>query len=147
MNRLIPAIATACFALASVVHAQAPSGDGKGPMARGGEHGVMKPCSQEPDPAKCEANRKAMRENMKAAHQACENKPDRRACMTEQYCAKSPDPAKCQMQAKERQAKMSKHMDERQKMHEACNGKRGEELGKCLHEQREKLGLGHHRRG
>ncbi len=33
-------------------------------------------------------------------------------------------------------------MDEHQKAAEACTGKRGEELGKCLHEQREKSGRG-----
>ena len=102
----------------------------------------MKPCSQEPDPAKCEATRKQMRENMKASHEACKDKPDRRACMTETMCAKSPDRAKCMADGKERHARMSKRMDERQQMHEACNGKRGEELGKCLHEQREKSGRG-----
>ena len=125
-----------CGSLA--VNAQAPGGPGKSPM---GEH-RMKPCSQEPDPAKCEANRKQMRENMKSAHESCKDKPDRRACMTESMCAKSPDPAKCQAQAKERHAKMSQGMDERQKAAEACTGKRGEELGKCLHEQREKSGRG-----
>ena len=31
--------------------------------------------------------------------------------------------------------KHAQRMDERQKAHEACTGKRGEELGKCLHEQ------------
>jgi len=102
----------------------------------------MKPCSQESDPAKCEANRKQMRENMKAAREACKDKSDRRGCMTEQYCAKSPDPAKCQAQAREHRARMSQRIDERQKAHEACTGKRGEELGKCLREQREKSGYG-----
>ena len=121
MNRFIPALAAACFSLASVMaHAQTPPADGKG------EH------------------RKEMRENMKAAHEACKDKADKRACMTDSMCAKSPDPAKCQAGAKERHANMGKRMDERQKMHEACTGKRGEELGKCLHEQRAKSGHGQH---
>ena len=142
MNRLIPALAAACFSLAAVsAMAQAPAGDaGKGPMEHRGM--MMKPCSQEADPAKCEANRKAMRENMKSAHEACKDKPDRRACMTEQYCSKSADPGKCKMEAKERGARMSKHMDERQKAAEACTGKRGDDLMKCMHEQREKSGRG-----
>ena len=142
MNRLIPALAAACFSLAAVsALAQAPAGDaGKGPMEHRGM--MMKPCSQEADPAKCEANRKAMRENMKSAHEACKDKPDRRACMTEQYCSKSADPGKCKMEAKERGARMSKHMDERQKAAEACTGKRGDDLMKCMHEQREKSGRG-----
>ena len=109
-----------CGSLA--VNAQAPSGD-----AGKGEH------------------RKEMREKMKTAHEACKDKADKRACMTESMCAKSPDPAKCQAQAKERHAKMSQRMDERQKAHEACTGKRGDELMKCLGEQRQKSG--HHRPG
>ena len=119
MNRYIPAVAAALlFFAAGISQAQEP-GKGRGMM--------MKPCSQEADPAKCEANRKAMRENMKSAHEACKDKPDRRACMTEQYCAKSADPGKCKMEAKERGARMSKHMDERQKAAEACTGKRGDD--------------------
>jgi len=130
-----------CGSLA--VNAQAPSGDaGKGPgmMGPGGGQRTMKPCKDEADPAKCEANRKQMRESMKAIHEACKDKPDRRACMAEQYCAKSPDPAKCQAQAKEHSAKMNQRMDERQKAAEACTGKRGEELQKCMGEQRQKSG-------
>lgn len=142
MNRYLPALTAAllCFSAAVTLAADAP----KGPM--GGEHRgmMMKPCSQEPDPAKCEADRKAKRENMKSAHEACKDKPDRHACMTEQMCSKAQDPAKCQAQARERHAKMSRRMDERQAAHEACTGKRGEELMKCLHGQREKSGHGRH---
>lgn len=147
MNRFIPTLAAASFAAffslpATFAHAQAPGGPGGGPGMgpMGGQHPMMKPCSQESDPAKCEARRKEMREHMKSAHDACKDKPDRRACMTEQYCAKSPDPAKCQAAAKERQQKQAQRLDERQKAHEACTGKRGEELGKCLGEQRQKSG-------
>ena len=141
MNHFLPALAAACFSLAAAsAMAQAPSGDaGKGPGqygGHGGQHHRMKPCSQEADPAKCEANRKEMRERYTAAREACKDKPDRRGCMTEQFCAKSADQAKCQAQAKERQAKMSKRMDERQAAHEACTGKRGDELQKCLSAQR-----------
>ncbi len=137
MNQYISALAAACFAMsATFAFAQAPAGDaGKGPM---GGRMMMKPCSQEADPAKCEANRKAMRENMKAAHEACKDKPDPRACMTDQYCAKSPDPAQCQAKAKERQARMSQRMDRHQAAAEACTGKRGDELRKCYREQHEK---------
>ena len=144
MNRFIPALAAACFSLAAVMaHAQTPPAAGKGPgMMGGGEHRMMKPCSQEPDPAKCEANRKAMRENMKTAHEACKDKADKRECMTEQYCAKSPNPVECKAKAKEHGAKMSTRMDERQKAAEACTGKRGEELQKCYREQHEKSGHG-----
>ena len=68
---------------------------------------------------------------------ALEDKPDRRACMTEQYCAKSPDPAKCQAQAKERTKFAHQRLEQRQMMHEACNAKRGEDLTKCLQDQRQ----------
>ena len=145
MNRFIPALAAACFSLAAVMaHAQTPPATGKGPgMMGGGEHRMMKPCSQETDQAKCEANRKAMRESAKAAHEACKDKANRRECMSEQYCAKSPNPAECKAKAKEHGARMSKRMDERQKAAEACTGKRGEELQKCNREQREKSGHDH----
>jgi hypothetical protein len=59
--------------------------------------------------------------------------------MTEQMCAKAQDPAQCQARAKERQARHNQRLDERQKMHEACNGKRGDELANCLLGQRQKL--------
>ena len=147
MNRFIPALAAACFSLATVMaHAQTPPAAGKGPgmMGPDGGHRMMKPCNQEPDPAKCEANRKAMRENMKAMHEACKDKPDRHACMTEQYCAKSPNPTECKAKAQERHGKMSQRMDERQKAAEACTGKRGDELRKCYHEQYEKSEHGKH---
>ena len=135
MNRFIPALAAACFSLAATFAvAQGTPGMG-GP---GGEHRMMKPCSQEPDPAKCEANRKAMRENMKSAHEACKDKADKHACMAQQYCAKQADPAACQAKAKEHQAMKGKRMDERQKAAEACTGKRGEELQKCYREQHQK---------
>ena len=108
MKRLIPAVAAAVFCLATAMSYAQDAG--KGPM----------------------------RENMKAAHEACKDKPDHRACMTESMCSKAPDPAKCQANAKERQAKKSKHMDERQAAAEACTGKRGDDLRKCYREQHEK---------
>ena len=136
MNRLTPALAAAVFCLATgMSHAQDTT---KGPTGGSPRHG-MKPCSQEADPAKCEANRKEMRERMKAAHEACKDKPDRRACMTEQYCAKAPDKAQCMAKAKERQSMHSKRMDARQAAAEACTGKRGDELQKCMHAQHEKM--------
>ena len=139
MNRLVLALAAAMFCLAAgISHAQDTN---KGQMGGGPHHG-MKPCSQEPEPAKCEANRKEMQERMKLAREACKDKPDQRACMTEQMCAKSQDPAKCQAQAKERQAMRSQRGDARQSAAEACAGKRGDVLQKCMHEQRVKSGMG-----
>lgn len=109
-TRILTTIGAALLAGSFLAYAQAPAagGDGKG------------------------GDRHRMHEQMKGAHAACKDKTDRRACMREQMCAKAADPAKCQAEGK---ARMSKRMDERQAMHEACNGKRGDELQKCLGEQ------------
>ena len=45
----------------------------------------------------------------------------------------------------EGKARMGKHMDEPQAMHEACTGKRGAELQMCLGEQRKSKGHREHR--
>ena len=79
--------------------------------------------------------REKMREAYKGAREACKDAQDKRGCMVQNMCSKAPDPAKCQERAKERHARMSQHMDERQAAHEKCTGKRGEELQKCLGEQ------------
>ncbi len=123
MNRFAPALAATCLALsAAVAFAQTPPAEPrKGPSP---EH------------------RQQMKERMKAMHEACKDKPDRHACMIEQRCAKSQDKAKCEAKAKEHGQRHTKRMDQRQEMHEACTGKRGEELGKCLREQRGKFGHG-----
>jgi Spy/CpxP family protein refolding chaperone len=141
MNRFLPALAAACFSLAAATAmAQSPSGDAGKPYG-GPRHGLRN-CSQAADPAKCEAERKERVERVKQAREACKDKPDRRGCMAEHYCAKEQDPAKCQAQAKERAARLSRKLDERQAAHEACTGKRGEELQKCLYAQRGTAGRG-----
>jgi len=126
-TRILTTIGAALLAGSFLAYAQAPApkGDGKGM-----EH------------------RKEMHERMKGAREACKDSPDRRACMMQQVCAKAADPAKCQAEGK---ARMSKHMDERQAMHEACNGKRGDDLQKCMGDQRKGKGHrghgGHHGHG
>ena len=134
MNRLIPTLAAASFALAATfAFAQGTPGygpgggygPGLGGQGMGGQGMGMRD----------QAGRGDMREKMRAAYEACKDKPDQRACMAEQYCAKSPDPAKCQAQAKERAQYGQQRLEERQKQHEACNGKRGEELTKCMQTQ------------
>ena len=116
MNRFTTAIATVSLALsASFAVAQMPQGQ----MRHEG------------------SDRGQMHERMKAIHEACKDKPDRRACMTEQYCAKSPDRAKCEARAKERGQHMQQRAEQRQKMHEACNGKRGDDLANCIKGQRQ----------
>ncbi len=139
MNRFLPALAAACFSLAAATAMAQPTyGEaGKGP---GGPRHGFKPCSQEADPAKCEAERKERYERVKQARQACNDKPDRRGCMTEQYCAKEQDPAQCQARAKERQARHAQRADARQAIAEACTGKRGDELQQCYRDQRQKRG-------
>ena len=139
MKRLTTALAATLFCLSTglAFAQQGPGGPGgQGPGMGGAHRGMMKPCSEEPDPAKCEANRKQMRENMKSAHEACKDAQDKRGCMTQQYCSKQADPAKCQERAQEHHAQMSKKMDERQAIAEACSGKRGDDLQKCYMEHR-----------
>ena len=114
MRIMMPVLAAACLALSAAAQAQAP--------APGGDK-----------PRMSDQQRHEMREKMKAAYEACKDKPGKRACMMDQRCAKAPDPAKCQSEAKQR---MTRRMDERQKAHESCTGKRGDELMKCMHEQR-----------
>ena len=118
MNRFTTAIAAVSLALsASFAVAQMPQGQ----MRHEG------------------SDRGQMHERMKAIHEACKDKPDRRACMTEQYCAKSPDRAKCEARAKERGQHMQQRAEQRQKMHEACNGKRGDDLANCIKAQRQQM--------
>jgi len=139
MNRIQSTLVAALFCLpAGLAFAQGPGTMGGG-MGGGGEHHrMMKPCSQESDPAKCEATRKQMRENFKSAHDACKDSKDKRACMTESYCAKQADPTQCKAKAAEMKARHAQHADKRQAIAEACTGKRGEALQKCYQEQREK---------
>lgn len=119
MKRTLPLIAAALLAGSAAALAQSPAGaEGKAPERR-----------------------HEMRERMKAAHEACKDASDRRACMHERMCEKAADPAKCRADAAERHKRMMARMEERQAMHEACSGRRGDELMKCLGEQRRS----HHR--
>ena len=113
MNRFIPALAAACFAMSATAFAQTPppSGERKAPTPE---------------------QREQFKQRIKAAQEACKDNADRRGCMTTQFCAKAPDPAKCQAEGKQR---MAERMESRQKAHEACTGKRGDELTKCLQDQ------------
>jgi Spy/CpxP family protein refolding chaperone len=144
MNRLTTSIAAALFCMtAGLAYAQSPSGgpgQGPGGMGPGGHHGMMQPCSQTADPAKCEADRKKAREDLHAAREACKGNADPRGCMTQQFCGKQANPAQCQERAKERHAHASQRMDQHQAVAEACTGKRGDDLQKCYQEQRQKRG-------
>jgi len=132
MKRLIPTLAAAALACAATI-AVAQGGPGYGPGAGpGGGYG--------PGSGTQGQGRGVHREQMRAAFEACKDKPDRRACMTEQFCAKSEDPAKCQAMSKQRQETMSKRADARQAAAEACTGKRGDELQQCYRDQRQKRG-------
>ena len=99
-------VAGLMLAASTTLFAQSP------PAQPGGPHG-MRPCAQEPDPAKCEARRKELREHMQQAHEACKGQEGRARgqCIVQQMCSKAPDPAKCQANAKER-------MEHRQEMRE-----------------------------
>ena len=129
MKALIPTLAAVSLALAAgFAVAQGTPGYGPGMGGPGMGYGPR---------MGDQARRGEMHEQMRCAYEACKDKADRRACMSEQYCAKSPDPAKCQAQAKERAKFAHQRQDQRQMMHEACNAKRGEDLSKCLQDQRQ----------
>jgi hypothetical protein len=145
MKRLIPAVAAGALALAAAfAFAQGTPGygpgGGYGPGMGGGPGAGMGPGGGYGPGAGYGGGpgfRGQHREQMRAAYEACKGNADVRACMSEQVCAKAQDPAKCQAFAKERHAFQNQRLDERQKMHEACNGKRGDELSSCLIGQRQ----------
>ena len=95
------------LAASTALLAQSPAQPGQ-PAA--GRERMMQPCSKEPDPAKCEARRKEIREHMKSAHDACHAKQgrERGTCIAQHMCAKAPDPAACQSRAKERMERREK---------------------------------------
>jgi hypothetical protein len=146
MKTLLPALAAASMALAATfAYAQGTPGYGPGMggpgMGPGGGYGGgygagpgMGRPGMGPGGGYGPGNQ-ARHEQMRAAYEACKDKPDRQTCMTEQYCAKSADVAKCQAQAKERAKYVQQRLEQRQKMHEACNGKRGDDLTKCISDQ------------
>ena len=90
----------------TVLFAQTPATPGQSGADR--EPGLRRPCAQESDPAKCEAQRKEMREKrretFKSARESCKGKdgPDHEKCIAQQMCANNPDPAKCIAHARER---------------------------------------------
>jgi hypothetical protein len=100
-------IGSLLLAASTTLFAQAPAQPGQ---PKDGQRG-MRPCAQESDPAKCEAQRKEMRAHYMAAREACKGKEggERGACIAQQMCAKAPEPAKCMSNAKER-------MEQRRKM-------------------------------
>lgn len=130
MKALIPAVSFATLALAATfAFAQGTPGAGPGYGPGMGGQGMG------PGMMGDRGGRGHMHEQMRAAYESCKDKPNQYACMSEQFCTKSADPAACQAQAKERQARHTQRVEQRQKMHEACNGKRGEALTSCLHGQ------------
>ena len=88
------------LAASTTLLAQAPAQSGKPQDGRE----RMRPCAQEPDPAKCEARHKEMREHMDAARAACSTKqgPEKGSCIAQHMCAKAPELAQCMARAKER---------------------------------------------
>ena len=120
MNRFIPALAAACLSMSAATSfaqmSPAPSGE------------RMRPTPEQ---------RQQMKERYTAAQEACKSATDKRGCMTQQFCSKAQDPAKCMEFAKKRGEHMKERAEMRQKMHEACNGKRGEDLTTCMKGQKE----------
>jgi hypothetical protein len=113
-------LGTLLLAASTTLLAQAPQqAKPKEGMREGQREGHgMRPCSQEPDPAKCEVRRKELREQFRTARETCKGKEraDRGPCMAQQMCAKAPDPAKCMSHAKER-------MQQRRETREKGSGK------------------------
>ncbi|HVP09285.1 MAG TPA: hypothetical protein VMT02_07185 [Burkholderiales bacterium] len=139
MKRTTTILAAALFSLsAGLAFAQQGPGGRGGQGGPGGPHRNFQPCSQAADPAKCEADRKKAREDLRAAREACKGNADQRGCMEQQYCSKQADPAKCQERAKQRHAQLTRRLDEHQAIAEACTGKRGAELEACYRDQRQK---------
>lgn len=135
MKRFTTTLAAALFSLsAGLAFAQQGPGD-QGP---GRPHRGFQPCSQTADPAKCEADRKKHREELRASREACKGNADQRGCVTQQYCSKQADPAKCQERARERHAQLTRRLEQHQLVAEACTGKRGTELESCYRDQRQK---------
>ena len=95
------------LAASTALFAQAPAKPG------GTRPDGMGPCAQEPDPAKCEAQRKVTREQYIQAREACKGREGaaRSTCIAQHMCAKAPDQAKCQADAKKR-------MEQRREMRE-----------------------------
>ena len=138
MKRLIPTLAAATLAIAaSFAFAQGTPGYGPGMGGQGmGGQGMGPGGGYGPGAGMQGQGRGEHREQMRAAYESCKDKPDRQACMSEQFCANAADKAKCQAQAKERAQYGQQRLEQRQKMHEACNAKRGEELTTCMQGQR-----------
>jgi hypothetical protein len=141
MNRLTTTIAAALLCV-TAGFAYAHPGEGGRGYGRGpdGQRHGFQSCSQAADPAKCTAERQKMRDDFRAAREACRSNADPRGCTTQQFCGKQANPAQCQERAQERHAYRSKRVDERQAIAEACTGKRGDDLQKCYREQHQKRG-------
>lgn len=132
MTRAIASILGALlFAAATSLQAQGPATDAPKAARRGFD------CSKAPDPKACEERRAKAKDAYAKARQACEGKtgPERADCMRLQMCAQAKDPAACEARAKEQAKRREQRLEARQKAHEACAGKRGEELKSCLREQ------------
>jgi hypothetical protein len=97
-------------------------------------------CSQAPDPKACEERRSKMRDAHKMAEESCKGKvgPDRRACMSEQMCAQAPDPGRCRERAAKQGERHAKRAEHRKEMMKACEGKKDDELRKCVRDERAK---------
>ena len=100
----------------------------------------MRDCSQAPDPKACEERRSKMRDAFKKAEDSCKGKegPDRRSCMRDQMCAQAKDPGKCRERAEKHGERHAKGAEHRKEMMKACEGKKDDELRKCVRDERAK---------
>ena len=97
-------------------------------------------CSKASDPMACEERQSKMREAFKKSEASCKGKegPDRRTCMREQMCAQAKDPGKCRERVEKHGEHHAKGAEHRKDMMKACEGKKDDELRKCVRDERAK---------
>jgi hypothetical protein len=98
-------------------------------------------CSQAANPAACEERERVRKERAdrlrdmhRRAAEVCKTRPspEQRECMQTEMCREAKDPARCEENAR-------KNAERRDKVLEACKGKQGKVLQKCMHEEYKKL--------
>lgn len=118
---------------APTLHAQTPpAGKEDRPHAMRGRD-----CSKASDPKACEERQSKMREAFKNAEASCKSKegPERRMCMRDQMCAQTRDPAQCRAHAEKQGERHAERSDQRKEMMKACEGKKDDELRKCVRDE------------
>lgn len=100
----------------------------------------MRDCSKASDPKACEERHAKIRDAVTKAEESCKGKEgaDRRACMRDQMCAQSKDPAHCRQRVEKHAEHRAKRAEHRREVMKACEGKKDDELRKCVRDERAK---------